>query len=504
MYALNFTEHMAWSRLSQPIRRWTRLWLDGNHDGTHIHWKLSPLSILGLSQLWLLLSGLDRRDPQEEAIRRMASRRRHRGSFLGCMPDWGASRHLWETFFSDQIEASADLPKDVLAWHRRYLDHASTSTPSHQELWVAQNELSAALILSGYSSDDLFNRVKDGVVDAAGRTPGTDAERLMLFLNYFLNPTPREYFVWTRVIHDTSWESRTLQQRYSRVLLSHPAELRGDGPTCLWIRQSNTQTPLIVTRLQGTHSLRERHRAGALALLEARMHSDHALGGLSLDAETTMTLTDNISKEWRYGRKRFALPMLEKSLVPDDRLMVGSAAQEIFDRPVEVIDQVFEFFEHRGYREFWRVVPPAYHSCLRRDLGKAIRDYRARLSGVFRNLKAEDLPADVKLLIDLTDFADLEVALSSRSDCPDVVLVERLKEVVTWPHFAASFPGEDKAFNSVHEIADLLTLARGLRNARTHSVPIPFSLHGFAVYLAMTTLYAYSSVVRAQARKRGT
>lgn len=505
MYALNFDEHLAWSGMSQPVRRWTRLWLDGNHSGTHIHWRLSPLSVLGLSTLWELFLNLERCQPQEDAIRRMACRRRHCGSFLGSMPEWGAPREAWEGFFASQLQASSELLEDALTWHRCYVQEATSSKPpTTRELWVAQNGLCSALIVAGYSSDDLFNRVKDGVVDAARRTGRADVERLAGFLDYFRNPTPRDYIVWTLVHHDTSWDSRTLERRFSSVALSHPSALKGDGPSFAWLQPSGTQTPVIVTKLRGTHSVKERHRLGALALLETRMRSSPALGRLSLDAETSYVLADNPFKEpWRYRRKRFALPMLSKQLAPGDGLTVGLVAQEIFDRPVDVIDEVFEFLEHHGFRKFWRLVPPTYHSSLRTDLGKAIADYRSRLSGLFRKPEAETLPPDVKLLRDLDslrDFAELQGALRSCADCPDSILADRLGELVAWPHFAQPFSAEDKAFNSVHEIADLMTLARGLRNARTHALPIPLSVHQIAVYLAMMMLYAWSSVVRSQSR----
>ena len=78
MYALDADKYTKLLGFESPLRRWIRLWLDGLHVGTHIHWRLSPFSVLGLAKTWRYLSSLDadKRRPQEKAIARMAHRRR--------------------------------------------------------------------------------------------------------------------------------------------------------------------------------------------------------------------------------------------------------------------------------------------------------------------------------------------------------------------------------------------------------------------------------------------
>ena len=78
MYALNLLEHNRWISIpNRAYRFWIRAWVDSLHIGTHVHWQLSPLSMVGLAHLWGYINRQDRQytKRQRASIKVMALRR---------------------------------------------------------------------------------------------------------------------------------------------------------------------------------------------------------------------------------------------------------------------------------------------------------------------------------------------------------------------------------------------------------------------------------------------
>ena len=503
MYAFDRQRYLKLQAFEPPLRHWTRLWLDGLNSGTHIHWRLSPLSLLGLAKTWRYLSCLDRWGPQQAAIINMVERRRQNSSYRGQIPSSGSGLQQWHDFLAKQVDEQAQSTSDALSWHRQRIADSTLDTASHIELWAALSELFAVLALRGFSTDDLSNRVKDGVIDVSDLRGGTAAERLLGFLDYFSNTEPRTYVVWTKVVTDTEW-SNTTCGRFSRIRLDHSWDLMGEGPARIFLQEGESRRPAIVSKIRGTHSVKERHRLQAIQELEKAMRAGSAFGTLSLDATTQMVLSDQPERApLRYSRKRYAVPLLSSEDHSDDALRVGRAAQELFDHPERVIDEVFRVFEHSGDAEYWEQVPRSYHRLLRTDLGFSVNAYRQRLHGVFKKCRPDAVPPATRLVCDVSSIKDHSELLKRITDVApdeDAVIATRLEEIVRWPHFDASLPQHAKAYNSVHEIVDLLTISKGFRNALAHSRTILFDIYHVAVYLATVMLYVYSCYKRDERR----
>jgi hypothetical protein len=250
MYGLDLKEYLKWQELEPPFRQWVKLWLDGAHAGTHLHWRLSPLSVIGLAKTWQYLSRLESWRFQQEAIIRMADRRRKNGLYNGQMPNVDAERNEWNSFFSRQLQEWEQVTVNAVAWHRQRITESTLSRTSWYEIWAALNELWAVLVFQGYSPDDLFNRVKDGVIDAANLKRDTDADRLLGFLEYFSHAEPRTYVVWTKVWTDAVW-SNAARRRFTTIRLQHPWDLIRDEPTRVFLLgDDDLETPMIVNKVK--------------------------------------------------------------------------------------------------------------------------------------------------------------------------------------------------------------------------------------------------------------
>src|SRR5258708_7483353 len=144
-------------------RLWLKIWIDGLHVGTHLHWLLSPFSVIGLANIWSSFPADDRYSPQRKAICRMACRRRSSDLYLDGMPNADSGDPAWSAFFRQQLDERETLTSQLLDWHRDQLT-SGVATP-HAVLLSRSHELRAALALADYSTDDLFNMLKDTVLD---------------------------------------------------------------------------------------------------------------------------------------------------------------------------------------------------------------------------------------------------------------------------------------------------------------------------------------------------
>jgi hypothetical protein len=371
MYALDSQRYLKWQTFPPGFRYWTKLWIDGFHGGTHIHWHLSPLSLIGLARVWRYFSTLEHWKPQQGALIRMACRRRDRSYNAQLMPPFDASRRQWDDFFSCLLEKEADDRKAIIDWHHERICEDGYFRDS-QEVWHRINDLAGYLLAPGYSTDDLFNRVKDMVIDVQDIQEGTCTERMVLLFDRFRSPEPREYVVWTRVRSDTDWSKR-LMNMFSRIFLESPGRLEGDRTVRAFLNVGSAIIPYVVIRLRGSHSVKERHRREALAMLDDTMRHAKPLGKMTLDAETQMLLIDEKHRSpWKYGRRRYALPMPLDEINTPEGLRVGHAAQDLFDNPERLLDEVFRAVEHSKRLEeinaaapagtkAWHILSQAYH-----------------------------------------------------------------------------------------------------------------------------------------------
>jgi hypothetical protein len=96
------------------------MWLDGLHDGTHVHWQLSPLSVLSLEGMWQFLKPLDTWKSHFQAIIRIAGRRRSLQRYSGTMPS-STKESDWSAFFEAQPKDKNEILKEASDWHRRWI-----------------------------------------------------------------------------------------------------------------------------------------------------------------------------------------------------------------------------------------------------------------------------------------------------------------------------------------------------------------------------------------------
>src|SRR5262249_3155405 len=152
-----------------------------------------------------------------------------------------------------------------------------------------------------------------------------------------------------------------------------------------------------------------------------------------------------------------------------------------FDSPGAVILEVFTELDRLGTA--WSTTSQDYRESLRKDLSFSVYACRSRTKANFKSYPEEKMPAAVSVVGDLDgtrDFVQLAEAIRAIAATEDCALLSRLDEIVEWRHFDSPFPLVKNAYNTAHEIEDLLSLARGLRNAQTHKAEIPFHLYGVA------------------------
>lgn len=83
--------------------------------------------------------------------------------------------------------------------------------------------------------------------------------------------------------------------------------------------------------------------------------------------------------------------------------------------------------------------------------------------------------------------------LATRPDPDDELVPERLHELTTWHDESST--GANKLLgpaNTRRDIAAILSIVRGIRNAATHSEVADYRLHGIMVYLARVLFEAWA------------
>lgn len=502
MYALDLTAYARWQEFPPTARYFVKLWIDGLHVGTHVHWALSPVSVDALTYLWDFFAD-PKGKPQRAAIRYLAHLRRNPAFYAGLMPLPTASDTDWGAFFAQQKATLVARKNDVLVRAMDLLVRAQPSNSvSSADASALAHELRAALAIAGWSTDDLFNRMMNYVVDPLGRSPLPPAQRLEAFLEYFRAPTDCSYIAWVPVVAQSDW-SASQRRAFSTLRLDAATSYTGTRTVTAFVDGK----PIIVGRVDGPHSVPERARRNALQLLRMKMGPGIGLGPISLGATTYLVLTTDLTRPpWKYPNKVGELPLeLFEGSFPTQAL--ASSISALFDDPQGVIGAIFAEFEGGGHVPpsaapipSWTQIAPmanAYRWGLRTALGDALGAYVARLRALAH--KAEALPplAGVRYYRERNDtergavLAELERAAPDE----DVLLLEHLREVVSWRPSVA--PGiVPLPHDTVREIACLLVLAKGFRNKLQHAGagPVPPELYGLMLYVAKTSLHAYASL----------
>lgn len=99
--------------------------------------------------------------------------------------------------------------------------------------------------------------------------------------------------------------------------------------------------------------------------------------------------------------------------------------------------------------------------------------YRQRMATSFGSARPEEQPEIVRLIADeqIWDFVVLhdEIERLPRANRDDV-FSWRLQEVIEWTPSKSNTPAWSRSHDRMNKIRDLLSLARGLRNAFAHAI----------------------------------
>ena len=127
MYAPKIERYLRLQSFQPAVRTWIRFWLDGLHDGTHVHWQLSPLAVLSFGKLASLLQPLETWKSHLQAMIRMANRRRALNCYFSTMPA-STNEMQWVSFFGDQERDTDQLLKQLTDWHLKWISAGDIST----------------------------------------------------------------------------------------------------------------------------------------------------------------------------------------------------------------------------------------------------------------------------------------------------------------------------------------------------------------------------------------
>ena len=128
MYQMNANEYSRWLTIENPAQRfWVRTWIDSLVPGTHVHWQLSPLSMLGLAHLWQYMNRQKRRFTKGQliSIKTMAERRQGDPGYIGPMPAFEEADSNFRVTKKSGIDAGAvhaAVLDSVAGWLQSRLD----------------------------------------------------------------------------------------------------------------------------------------------------------------------------------------------------------------------------------------------------------------------------------------------------------------------------------------------------------------------------------------------
>lgn len=503
MYAVNADEYSRWLSVSNPSTRfWIRAWIDSLHMGTHIHWQLSPLSVLALSYLW---SYMAQQEPgytkhQRTSIKAMARRRQDDPGIVGTMPQFADSDATWDHFFQSQAAATETIRQALIGWHLRALDtHADPPT-----LMVGLSSLYSALLIVGLRSDRLFQAVCKWVLDPGKQRSTGPADNLVELLTHYTAPPPREFLSYTYMVPlNPEALSRSLLKKWSNLTLPSVDEFN-DPRTLPVLLAGNPARPCIITRRRLAGSIAELHRREAIRVYCLRLQLHPSLSVLVFPHRSYFKSTEPGASE-NYHDVSFKRTQVAIDEIPSDdagAVLFYKASRDLFDSPEDAIRNLMVAAELRWRRskvkETDKVLANAYRWALRPRLSRDFADYlsRARTLGESADVRTDSSYRQLALWDweGEKDFALLLDHITTATVFDDQLTLYRLREIVTWYTEKATPTSELTGLaHTFREIDDLLTLARGVRNSATHFAEGDDALYGVMLYLARVLVEAFTA-----------
>ncbi len=439
MYAVNLEELRRWLSIkNRAFRFWTREWIDSLHVGTHIHWQLSPLSVLNLAFLWQFIERQESRYTARQRVSLKAmARRRHNGpGFVTSMPAFEDKETAWSAFFSRQIAAKDQIHAALVDWHLTKLAGCTNMVA----LCGPMSNLFASLLLKGFTTDQLFRAVCKTVLDPLGMRETSVEQNLLALFSSFANPPATEFFAYTKLVRvSTDQVSKTLLRKWSKRTLSSVEKFDSIETQAVLIGDS--LDPYIITRRRVIGGIGELHRREAHNVYSLRVRQHPELSLFRLPARSYFKGTALGAEEQYYdvNFKRTA-PSLVSSGDDAGAVLFQKATNELFDAPEDAIRNLIVATDIRWRRPSVRdtdcVLADAYRWSLRTRLGEDLANYLARVRSMNK-----DLPIPAGCVITQIGawnwekrkgFSSLEAQLEEMQDPDDELVLFRLREINHW------------------------------------------------------------------------
>jgi hypothetical protein len=501
MYAVNVEEHSRWRSITNRAQRlWVRTWIDSVHVGTHIHWQLSPLSILGLAHLW---EYMNRQQPhhtrrQRSSIKAMARRRQTEPGYLGSMPHFDDHDSAWDAFFNQQIVAHDEIRQRLVQWHLTALSECKDIPLLHRHL----NALFGALVLSGPTNDQLFRAVCKGVLDPQNLGGQTPSENLRDWLESYLNPRSTEFLAYTKAVPITPDPiSRRLRLKWSSVKLPN-LDAFSSARTLPTLVGGDLE-PYIVTRRAVLGGIAELHRREARRVYALRIQKFPGLSVFVLAPRSYFRpIAPEASEKYHDINFKRTEVSIDASGDEEGAILFQKAAQELFDSPEEAIRNLLVGAELRWrqgtIRQTDQLLANAYRWRLRSRLSEDFANYLSRVRAIGKDPRVPEMSALSRMAEwdweAEKDFLLLLKRLAYSSHIDDELLLFRLRELTDWYSTKARPENELMGLaNTWREIDDLLTIIRGVRNSATHFAAADETLYGAMLYLAKVLFEAFAA-----------
>ena len=501
MYAFNLQEYAKWRQISSPAYRfWTRAWVDALHVGTHVHWNLTPLSVLSLAFLWEFISrqssGFTK--GQRVAIKAMARRRQTPQFYLGTMPRFEDEESLWIKFFEQQLQAKEKIRHQIVDWHLAHLRECNDLASIH----AAMVALFSCLLIEGFTTDHLFRTICKSVLDPQNLRETSVEYNLEYALESYRDPQPAEYIAYTKLVPVVPGPfSNTLRNKWSHQKFKNVDEIPNVGTTPVLI--GDNRDLFIVTRRTVIGGIGELHRREAQNIYALCLQRHPELSVFVMPARSNFRLVAPDSPE-KYHDVSFRRTELALTASGDDSgaILFERATRDFFDAPEEAIRNLMVGAELRWprptRRETDEVLANSYRWNLRTGLSQDFSSYLARVKKLGKNsaVPAGSVLKEIAMWDWRTsdDFPRLFNTLSRIDELDDKLFMCRMREINYWHLEAGSGPNELFGLvNTRREIDDLLALIRGVRNSATHFEHADHELYGVMLYLAKVLFEAFTA-----------
>jgi hypothetical protein len=216
----------------------------------------------------------------------------------------------------------------------------------------ALGELAAVHLRRGFSAEELFERMRTGVLDPQQRKEESPPERLVGLLDFLSKHVPDEgpmFYLSTRLIAAAPVSNRTL-----RRIGALPASELALGATAPRLKGDEL---CMLSNLTATHSMTalQAHRRRASERLQAWRHD--------LDVELVLAANTEIRSGERSWTRDVSLlrpfrylPKVSSGTQRDD---INSAKSAFSDAPIDAIFFACRAFEQRFGKSDWRAVAQA-------------------------------------------------------------------------------------------------------------------------------------------------